>query len=196
VPDRPKPDREAVADAVRALLTALGQELSGELEQTPELVAGAWCDELLEGQNDDAHALLAASAIDAGKSQGIVMLRDLDVASMCPHHLLPSHGRADVLYLPGSRVAGFGAIARALRVVTRRLTLQEHAGQALVDAMTSALGTTGALCRLRLHHTCLSARGAREAQATVETIALAGSFAEGGPDRMLALSVLHGGQGG
>ena len=136
-------------------------------------------------------ALLAAEAIDAPSSGSTtVALTGLSVTSVCPHHLLPSHGTADVVYLPGTRVAGFGAISRALRALTRRLTLQEEAGQAMADVLVDALGAKGALCRMRLVHSCLVARGAREVGAAVQTLSLAGTFAEPGPDRDLALSAI------
>lgn len=183
-------DREAAAQAVVAFLRALGKEPEGPLAQTPELVAEAWCGDLLEGEGIDARAVLEAEAIDAPEGSGIVTLAGLSVTCVCPHHLLPSQGSADVIYRPGARVAGFGAISRALRALTRRLTLQEDAGQAVADTLVAALGAQGALCRMRLVHSCLVARGAREVGAAVETLSLAGSFATPGPDRDLALAAL------
>lgn len=184
-------DRDAAAEAIVLFLKALGKEPEGPLAQTPELVAEAWCRDLLEGEGVDATAILEAEAIDAPDGSGTVALTGLSVTCVCPHHLLPSQGTADVVYLPGTQVAGFGAIARALRALTRRLTLQEEAGQAVADAVVDALGAQGALCRMRLVHSCLVARGARETGAAVETLSLSGSFAQPGPDRDLALSALR-----
>lgn len=189
-------DKDAVAAAVEAFLAALGKEVSGPLAQTPELVAQAWCEELLDGEGVDIAALLGRASIQAPASPTTVTLRGLAVSSICPHHLLPSHGSADVVYLPGDRIAGFGAIAKALRALTRRLTLQEEAGQAMSDALVAALGARGAVCRLRLVHTCLVVRGAREAGAEIETLSFGGSFAEPGPDRDLGLAALASSMGG
>jgi GTP cyclohydrolase I len=194
--DVPDPiDKDAVAAAVEAFLAALGKEATGALAQTPELVAQAWCEELLDGEGIDVTALLKRESIQAPPSPTTVALRGLSVSSMCPHHLLPSHGTADVVYLPGERIAGFGAIAKALRALTRRLTLQEEAGQAMSDALVAGLGARGAICRLRLVHTCLVTRGARETGAEVETLSFGGSFAEPGPERDLGLAALMGGGG-
>jgi GTP cyclohydrolase I len=187
-------NRDGAARAVADLLRALGYDPDGQLAATPALVAEAWCDELLDGTDRDPAAILRAGAMPiAGALDthgGLVVLRDLAVTSMCPHHLLPSHGWADVVYLPGEQLAGFGAVAQALRALTRRLTLQEQAGGEMARALVAALGARGAACRLRLRHSCLIARGAREPAAIAETLALAGTFTAAGPDRELALGAL------
>ncbi len=167
-------DREAAARAVAAFLKAIGHEPVGDLEETPGLVAEAWCSDLLSGRDEDPAAILRAGSIPHDDDAGLVALKSLAVTTMCPHHLMPAHGTADIAYLPGDRVAGFGAIARALRAATRRLTLQETAGATVARLLVEQLGARGAACRLRLAHTCLIARGARESGALVETVALAG----------------------
>jgi GTP cyclohydrolase I len=182
-------DRRAAARAIEDFLRALGHEPKGDLAQTPELVASAWVDELLAGEREDPVAILNGGAMPS-EGGGVVTLRDLQVAVVCPHHLMPSVGRADVGYLPDGRLAGLGTIARAVSAVTRRLALQEDAGAQVALALRDGLGARGAFCRLRMLHTCLAARGARESAATVDTVAFAGSFAEGGADRALALGLL------
>lgn len=185
-------DREAAARAIVDFLAALGHAPEGDLSATPELVAEAWCTDLLAGAGDDPAAILAQGAVPSTPADcsGLVVLRDLAVTTVCPHHLMPGHGQALVAYLPGAKVAGFGAITRALAAATRRLTLQERATGDVARALLVGLGARGALCRLELVHTCLLARGSRESGATIETLALEGSFAEAGPDRDLALSLL------
>ncbi len=184
-------DREAAADAVAAFLRAIGHEPSGELAQTPKLVAEAWCSDLLTGYGQDPAQILSHGSMPCEDASGPVTLRGLSVSTMCPHHLLPAHGTADIVYLPGARIAGFGAIARALHALTRRLTLQETAGAAMAQVVVDALHARGAACRLRLTHTCLTTRGPRETTAVVESLALAGSCGEPGADRTLILGALH-----
>ncbi len=183
-------DRQAARDAVAAFLRAIGHPPDGPLAETPALVTEAWCDELIAGHAQDPAALLEAGTIAAGGSTGLVALRGLQVTTMCPHHLLPAHGTADVLYLPNDHIAGLGAIARAVHALTRRLTLQEDAGSRVAALLVEQLGARGAACRLRMTHTCFIARGEREAGTVVETLALAGSFDGHGPDRELALGAL------
>jgi GTP cyclohydrolase I len=183
-------DRRAAARAIEDFLRALGHEPTGQFAQTPELVAAAWCDELIAGEARDAAAMLREGAIPCEPTTDFVALHGLEAATICPHHLLPSHGDASVVYLPGARVAGFGAIARALEACTRRLVLQEDAGRHLARLLVDELGARGAMVRMRLVHTCLAIRGAAQPGARVETLAFAGSFASDGDDRRGALALL------
>jgi GTP cyclohydrolase IA len=185
-------DQNEAARAVVELLRALGYAPEGELADTPALVAEAWCNDLLAGAGEDPVAILRDGAVPSGPTDraGLVVLRDLAVTTICPHHLLPAHGQALVAYLPGERVVGFGAVSRAVAAATRRLTLQERATHDIAAALVAGLGAKGALCRLELVHTCMIARGARDSGAVVETVALEGTFAESGADRDLAITML------
>lgn len=184
-------DRRAAARAIEDFLRALGHEPEGELAGTGERVADAWADDLLEGEAIDAAALLREGALDLdAEGSGLVLVRDLAVTTMCPHHLLPAHGTATVAYLPGARVAGIGTIARVVDVLARRLTLQERISDEVVALLVHELGARGALCRLALTHSCLIARGERKTGSVVETLAVAGTFAAASPDRDLAFLAL------
>jgi len=182
-------DRDAAAAAIESFLRAIGHEPTGELANTPALVAQAWCEDLLSGQGTDPVGVLRESTAPIDTTEGPVMLRNIAAATMCPHHLMPAHGRADVAYLPGQRVAGLGAVARAVRAVCHRLVLQESACNQIAAALVGGLEARASACRLRLTHTCLVARGERESGAVVETIAFAGGNET---ERMLLLSALSG----
>lgn len=185
-------DRKAAAQAIEDFLRALGHSPEGELAGTGERVADAWADDLLEGEAIDAAAVLREGTLAVvGAGKGIVVVRDLAVTTMCPHHLLPAHGTGLVAYLPGDRVAGIGTLAHVVDVLSRRLTLQEQIGERVVELLVRDLGARGALCRLALTHSCLVARGERKAGALVETTAVAGTFATASPDRDLAFAVLN-----
>src|SRR5258708_6926760 len=190
-------DRRAAARAIEDFLRALGHEPTGDLEGTGERVADAWADDLLEGEAIDAAAVLreGSIAIDA-EGAGLVVVRDLAVTTMCPHHLLPAHGTGLIAYLPGDRLAGIGTLAHVLDALSRRLTLQERIGADVVALLARELGARGALCRLALTHSCLIARGERKAGAVVETIAVSGTFAHASPDRDLAFAALGRAGGG
>lgn len=199
-------DRKAAARAIEDFLRALGQEIDGDLEGTGERVADAWADDLLEGEAIDAAAVLREGSIDLSRSPrsghpavpidsdgaGLVVVRDLAVTTMCPHHLLPAHGTGLVAYLPGDRVAGIGTIAHVVDALSRRLTLQERIGSDVVAMIVRELGARGALCKLSLTHSCLIARGERKAGAVVETLAVGGTFASASADRDLAFAALRG----
>ncbi len=185
-------DLSAAARAIEDFLRALGHESQGELSQTGQRVARAWAEELLSGYSDDAGEVLREAAVPvAADHTGIVTLRDLAVTTMCPHHLLPAVGRATIAYVPTDQVAGFGAISRALNARARRLAFQEQVGMEVAELLVEHLGAQGALCQLELQHTCMVARGSRQASSRVESVAFAGSFNQPGPDRDLALAVIR-----
>jgi len=187
-------DRKAAARAIEDFLRALGQEIEGDLVGTGERVADAWADDLLEGEAIDAAAVLREGSISIDSDgAGLVVVRDLAVTTMCPHHLLPAHGTALVAYLPGDRVAGIGTIAHVVDALSRRLTLQERISADIVAMLVRELGARGALCKLSLTHSCLIARGERKAGAVVETTAVGGTFASASTDRDLAFAALRGG---
>ena len=192
-------DRRAAARAIEDFLRALGHEPVGDLEGTGERVADAWADDLLEGESIDPAALLAEGSFELGEADagaGLVVVRELSVTTVCPHHLLPAHGLGLVAYLPEARVAGIGTIAHVLDVLSRRLTLQERIGAEVAGVIVRELGARGALCRLTLTHTCLVARGERKGGALVETLSTAGSFSHAGADRDLAFAALSRAAGG
>ena len=106
-------------------------------------------------------------ALTAACAAGLFFLADLR---------LPAQGTALVAYWPGEKVLGLGTLAHLVNALARRLTLQERIGREVVDALMNHAGARGAYCRLALTHSCLTARGARQSQATVQTVATAGAF--------------------
>lgn len=184
----PPRDRERAARAIEEFLRALGHEPSAEpdLGETGRRVADAWIDELLAGEEGDPREILRAESFESPGGGGLVLLRDVEVATMCPHHLMPALGTATLAYVPGGRVAGLGALARALTTLARRMTLQERISQQFVEAVDEALEARGAACALRLRHGCLSARGA-QSQAWVATFSATGVLAPGGEMHALLL---------
>jgi GTP cyclohydrolase I len=185
-----KVDRARATEAIAEFLRALGHDLEGELAGTPERVAAAWADELLAGYANDPEKILREGSIELGEGpHGIVVLRDIAISVVCPHHLLPSHGFASIAYAPTRRAAGLGPIAAATLALAQRLTLQETLGNQIAETIRKALDAEGALARLDLTHTCFVARGERQAGSILTTLALTGSFA--GADRPLALAALE-----
>jgi GTP cyclohydrolase IA len=186
-------DRTNAEKAVFEFLRAMGQDPDHDpdLAGTPARVVEAWATDLIDGYEIDVPQLLAAeSSAASGGSGRLVTLRGMAVSTMCPHHLLPARGTATVLYLPGARLAGIGTLARLVDAYAHRLTLQEAIGAKVASALVEHLGARGGACKLTLSHSCLTSRGERQHGATVETVALAGTFDRPGPDRDLALAAL------
>src|SRR5687768_817584 len=121
-------DREAARRAIADFLRALGHDpsLEADLEKTPERVVSAYADELLSGYDVDIDQLIADGASsEALTTSGVVAVREIKIATVCPHHLLPALGNATVAYEPGALVLGLGTLARLVDAFARRLTLQE-----------------------------------------------------------------------
>jgi GTP cyclohydrolase I len=167
-------DREAAARAIDAFLRALGRdpEREPELVGTGARVAAAYADELIAGYAVDIDALLA-QAVFAGRSD-LVIVRDVPLATTCPHHLMPAVGVATLAFAPDEHLVGVGTVARVLDAFARRLTLQEDIGERAVAAVQKHLAPLWTGCRITLSHACMTARGERTHGARVETLALAG----------------------
>jgi GTP cyclohydrolase I len=186
-------DRARAEQAIVAFLEAMGRrpDRDPELAGTPARVVEAWSRDLIDGYEVDVEGLLTRESSTApGTAAGLVAVRGLAIATMCPHHLLPARGTATVMYLPGPRLAGIGTLARLVDAYAHRLTLQEVIGASVATALVEHLAARGAACQIALTHECLASRGERQHGATVSTIAFAGTFDTAGPDRDLALAAL------
>lgn len=184
------PDVDAARQAMARFLEALGYELDDpELAETPARVVDAYINELLVGERIDLQRLLEQGSV-ASDSDSLVIVRDISVAVMCPHHLLPAQGYATVAYLPGARVLGLGTMAQLVNACSRRLTLQERIGQHVTEALINIAGARGAYCWMRLEHACLRLRGARQAQGVVETVHVDGQLKD--PEQALQLALALG----
>jgi GTP cyclohydrolase I len=167
-------DREAAARAIDAFLQALGRDpdREPELVGTGARVAAAYADELITGYAVDVDALLSQNVF-AGSSE-LVVVRDIPLSTMCPHHLMPATGIASVAFAPDEHLVGVGTVTRVLDAFARRLALQEQIGERAVAALQKHLAPRWTACRIVLCHACMTARGERSHGARVETLALAG----------------------
>ena len=170
-------DRARAERAVREFLLALGRDPDGEAELsgTPARVVEAYANELLTGYAVDVAALLTdGEALVEASLSGFIALRGIAVSTICPHHLLLSHGTATVAYRPGKRLFGLGTLAKLVSAYARRLSLQETIGEQVVEALVEHGGARGAFCEVRLVHGCLVARGAKQSSSELVTTARRG----------------------
>jgi GTP cyclohydrolase I len=173
-------DRRAAERAIAEFLRALGHDTTSdpELAETPARVTEAFADELLSGYSVDLAELVRAGSTAAKADSPVLALRDIDVATVCPHHLMPGIGRAQVVYRPGSLLLGLGTLARVVDACSRRLALQEAITNDVVQALLTHAGARGAYAELTLTHGCLSARGACQTRARATTFSLAGDLTQ------------------
>lgn len=162
-------NKEAVAEAARALLIAIGEDPDREgLVNTPLRVAKAWA-EFLDSEPVDATSF-------SETCDEMVVLRGIPFHSFCEHHLLPFMGTAHIAYIPNGRVVGLSKLARILDAAARALQIQERLTNQVADAIQEATDALGVAVILEAEHTCMTLRGARKPGAVTVTSALRGVF--------------------
>jgi len=173
-------DRTRAEAAIAEFLRALGHdpEREPELRETPARVVSAFGDELLRGYAVDLDALIAEGSSPAPSDEAVIALTGIDIATLCPHHLMPGIGTAAVVYKPGACLLGLGTIARLVDACARRLSLEETIADDVVHALIERAGARGAYIELTLAHGCLSARGACQTRARATVVARVGELSE------------------
>jgi GTP cyclohydrolase I len=181
-------DQDRIARAIREILAAIGEDPDRDgLLETPERVGEAYTHLFAGLSENPVHHL--EGGFDE-KARDLILIRDLPVASMCEHHLLPFMGRAHVGYVPSGRVAGFSELARLVEGYARRPQIQERLTTQVVEAMYSALGASGAIVVIEAEHTCMTMRGAEAIGSVAVTSAARGVFEEDAARRAEALTLI------
>ena len=185
-------DEPRIARAVREILLAIGEDPEREgLLETPERVAGAYT-ELFSGLAEDPARHLEGGFVE--EARDLILIRDLPVASLCEHHLLPFTGKAHVGYVPNGRIAGFSELARVVEGYAKRPQLQERLTAQVADAVYGKLGSSGAIVVFEAEHTCMSMRGAEVPGSVAVTSAVRGVFEEDAGRRAEVLALISRGR--
>ncbi|MCA1717661.1 MAG: GTP cyclohydrolase I FolE [Actinobacteria bacterium] len=187
-------DEPRIARAVREILFAIGEDPEREgLLETPERVAEAYA-QLFSGlAKEPARHLEGGFAEEA---RDLILIRDLPMASLCEHHLLPFTGKAHVGYVPNGRVAGFSELARVVEGYAKRPQLQERLTAQVADAVYEKLGSSGAIVVVEATHTCMTMRRAETTGSVAVTSAARGIFEEDAGRRAEAMALISGGRSG
>ena len=188
VPDFDVPRAEA---AVRELLLAVGEDPDREgLLETPARVARAYA-ELLGGMRRSAEEVLTTT-FDIGHDE-MIMVRDIELWSMCEHHLVPFTGVAHIGYIPGpdGRITGLSKLARLVDVYAKRPQVQERLTTQVADSLMEILEARGAIVVIEAEHLCMTMRGVRKAGARTITSAVRGSMLRNSATRQEAMALIH-----
>jgi GTP cyclohydrolase I len=182
--------RDELPALVRRQLALIGEDPDREgLARTPERVARAW--RFLSG----GYALdvrdIAGDAIFEEPHEQMVVVRDIELYSMCEHHLLPFFGRAHVAYLPRGRIIGLSKIPRIVDVYARRLQVQERLTEQIAQAVQEILEPHGVGVVIEAVHLCMMMRGVEKQSSRTITSALLGSFREDARTREEFLRLAH-----
>jgi len=160
---------------VRALLERLGENADREgLARTPHRVAEAlhW---LTRGYELDYHQVVGGALFEE-EHASMVLVRDIELYSLCEHHMLPFFGRAHIAYIPDGRIVGLSKLPRIVEVFARRLQVQERLTDQIADALQDVLRPKGVGVVIEASHLCMMMRGVEKQNSRTVTSALRGSF--------------------
>lgn len=184
---------EAIAPLVRRMLVALGEDAEREgLRETPQRV-----EESLRWLTRGYHACVedvVAGAVFNERHESMVLVRDIEIYSLCEHHLLPFFGRAHVAYLPNGKIIGLSKIPRLVDVFARRLQIQERLTDEIADALMRVLEPAGVGVVIEAYHLCMMMRGVEKQNSKAVTSALRGAFRDDHKTRDEFLRLVHGGR--
>ena len=180
------------ADQIRDVLAALGEDTSREgLVKTPERVEAS-----LRFLTQGYHMSVAdaiGDAVFAETHQSMIMVRDIELYSLCEHHLLPFFGRAHVAYVPNGKILGLSKVARIVDLFARRLQVQERLTDQIADAVMDVLAPSGVGVVIEAAHFCMMMRGVQKQNSRTVTSALRGIFRDDSKTRVEFLRLAHGG---
>lgn len=190
----PRPTREQAEDAVRTLLSYIGEDPAREgLKDTPKRVVNAYA-ELYGGYKQEPGAVLERVFEDVGGYQDIVLVQDIPFYSHCEHHMVPFHGRVHAAYYPTDGVVGLSKIARVVDVFARRLQTQENLTAQIAEAIDTTLKPRGVAVLVEAEHMCMAMRGIRKSGVLTTTTRFTGLFADDPAEQVRFITLVRGGQ--
>lgn len=174
----------------RQWLTAIGENPEREgLVKTPHRVAEAW-DFLTKGYHEDPDKLIN-SAIFTVEANHMIIVKDIEIFSLCEHHMLPFFGRCHIGYIPKGKVLGVSKLARLADIFARRLQLQERLTNQIARALMDHLKPEGVGVVVEARHLCMMMRGVEKQDSSMITSAMMGSFHESNATRNEFLQLIH-----
>jgi GTP cyclohydrolase I len=175
---------------VREMLEQIGEDPRREgLRQTPARVEASlrWLTRGYAMSVDD----VIGDALFEEKHENMILVRDIEIYSLCEHHLLPFYGRAHVAYLPDGRIVGLSKIPRVVEVFARRLQVQERLTDQVADALCRVLDPLGVGVVIEAYHLCMMMRGVEKQNSKTVTSALRGTFRSDARTRDEFLRLVH-----
>jgi GTP cyclohydrolase I len=181
--------KESIADLVRVMLSQIGEDPSREgLRRTPERFERA-LRYLTSGYHQDPEKILNGAMFSVCYDQ-MVVVKDIDLFSLCEHHILPFFGKCHVAYLPDKRVVGLSKIPRLVNMFSRRLQIQERLTNQIAQAIQKSIQPLGVGVVIEARHLCMVMRGVEKHRTETITSAMLGAFRENQRTREEFLSLI------
>src|SRR6266511_864490 len=170
-----KVDQERISQLTRELLLAIGEDADREgLARTPQRVAAAWSF-LTSGYRTDP-ATVINQAIFTQQTNSMVIVKNIELYSLCEHHMLPFFGRCHIGYIPDGKVFGVSKLARLVDMYARRLQLQERLTEQISRVVMDEIGAKGVGVMIEARHLCMMMRGVEKQNSTMVTSSVLGVF--------------------
>jgi GTP cyclohydrolase IA len=184
---------ETIADLVRKMLALIGEDPNREgLRRTPERFEKAFR-YLTSGYRQDPEKLLNGAMFSVCYDN-MVVVKDIELYSLCEHHLLPFFGKCHVAYIPNKKVVGLSKIARLVNMFARRLQIQERLTSQIAKAIQDRLSPEGVGVVIEARHLCMVMRGVEKQHSSAMTSAMLGAFRENKQTRDEFLSLINHGK--
>ena len=165
----------ALTENYKSIINHLGEDPEREgLQKPPERIAKAM-QFLTQGYDQDAEAVVR-SAMFTEECSEMVIVKDIEIYSMCEHHMLPFFGRAHVAYIPNGKIVGLSKIARVVDIYARRLQVQERLTQQVLHCLDNTLKPQGVAVVIEASHLCMMMRGVQKQNSVTTTSAFTGQF--------------------
>jgi GTP cyclohydrolase IA len=182
-------DLDRIANAYRELLQTIGEDVDREgLQRTPDRAARA-LEFLTQGYRQNLDEIINGAVFESSASE-IILVKDIELYSLCEHHLLPFIGRAHVAYLPNGKVIGLSKVARIVDVFARRLQIQENLTTQIAESLMNCLQPSGVAVVVEAKHLCMMMRGVEKQNSVMKTSCLLGTFKDDARTRSEFLSLL------
>lgn len=166
---------EDLASHYKSVITLLGEDVEREgLQKTPMRVAKAM-QVLTRGYSQDPHKVLTDALFKEDYNQ-MVVVKDIDVFSLCEHHMLPFYGKAHVAYIPNGYITGLSKIARVVDIFSHRLQVQERLTQQIRECIEETLHPLGVMVVIEAKHMCMQMRGVEKQSSITMTSDFSGAF--------------------
>ena len=177
-------------DLVREMIVRLGEDPTREgLERTPLRVHRAY-EHLLKGYKEDAEAMLKNALFTVNYDE-MVIVKDVEMFSLCEHHMLPFFGKVHVAYIPNGKVIGLSKIPRLIEIFSRRLQIQERLTTQIAETIQKAIEPQGVGVVIEARHLCMMMRGVEKQHSAAVTSSMLGCFREEQETRTEFLSLIR-----